>query len=370
MKLFAVILAAAVLLLTMPCAEVHAGESVSELLIEATTGCVLAAEHADLPHDPGTFSKLMTALLTAQAIGRGELTTETVLTAGESVSGMRGAVIWLRPGDTITVDELLYALLAGNANDAAAVLAEAVSGDAQRFVMDMNAAAFDLEMRDTRFTSPQGFDDASARTTAQDLGKLACAVLRCRLLTPYLTVWRTFIRDGSVELVNENSLTRTLDGCRGLKAAHSGGTYSLIAAAERNGMVCAAVVLGCSDETARFTSAKQLLSQGFSGYKLAAPGYAEEFLVPLRIRGGTDQAVLLTLTELPVLAVPKAAQLTSVTVLPEFCEAPVHSGEPVGAVYFYHGETLLAEAKLCAADDVPLLDFPAAWRKMLHFLFS
>jgi D-alanyl-D-alanine carboxypeptidase len=160
-----------------------------------------------------------------------------------------------------------------------------------------------------------------------------------------------------------------MDGCRGLKASRSGEKYSLIAAAEKNGLVCAAIVLN-TDKNERFDRAKMLLKEGFSGHKLAAPGYAEEFLVPLKIRGGTEQAVLLELSRLPVLAVPKSAELASVTVLPEFYQAPVCKGEQVGAVYFYNGKTLLAQSTLCAADDVPAMDLRAAWGKVLHALFG
>jgi D-alanyl-D-alanine carboxypeptidase (penicillin-binding protein 5/6) len=347
-----------------------AEDAVSVLLTEANTGCVLYEENVDIPADPGSLAMLMTAYLTAQAVQRGELSADTLLTAGESVRGMRGAVVWLEPGDRMTVDELLLSLLAGNANDAAAVLADAVSGDAAQFVMDMNAAAFDLGMRDTRFTSPQGFEDPAAHTTARDMGLLACAVLRTPMLTPYVTTWRAFVKDGAAELVNENTLTRTLDGCRGLKFSHTGGRWSLIAAAEKNGMVCAAVVLNCADKDSCTDRARSLLREGFSAHKLAAPGYAEEFLVPQRIRGGTEQAVLLTLSKLPMLAVPKNAEITSVTVLPEFRCAPVRKGDAVGNVYFYSGKTLLAQSTLCAADDVPAMSAGAAWSKVRHFLFT
>lgn len=370
MRTLTAFLTLALMLLLLPVCPVHAEDAVPTLLIEANTGCVLSEEHADLRVQPGSLSKLMTAYLTAQAIERGKLTADTRLTASDSVTGMQGAVIWLEKGDSLSADELLSALLVGNANDAAAVLADAVSGDAAHFVMDMNAAAFDLGMRDTRFTSPQGFDDPASYTTARDLGLLACAVLRCDVLTPHLTTWRTFIKDDTVELVNENTLTRTYDDCRGLKAAHSGERYSLIAAAERDGMLCTAIVLDCPDKDERFRIAKQLLGSGFSGYKLASPGYDEEFLVPLRIRGGTEQAVLLELRRLPMLAIPKSASLTSVTVLPDFREAPVAKGEQVGTVYFYHDKTLLAESMLCAADSVPAMTFSASWERALHALFS
>ncbi len=360
---------AGLMLLLLPGIPAHAEGSTAQLLLEANTGCVLSEENAQMPLDPGAFSKLMTAYLAAKAIESGALSEDTELTAGEGVRGMQGAVIWLEPGDRITVRDLLSALLVGNANDAAEVLAQAVSGSTERFVMDMNAAAFDLMMRSTHFTSPQGFPDANACTTAGDLGRLACAVLHCKVLLPYLATWRTFVRDGQTELVNENTLTRTYEGCLGLKASHDSG-YSLIAAAERDGMICVAVVLGCEDEDERFALAKGLLKTGFSGYHITAPGYTEEFLLPLRIRGGTEQAVLLRLSKLPVLAIPGGAQIESVTVLPEFRQAPVRAGEQVGRVYFYEGDTLLADAALCAAQDVPVLTFRSAWQAMCHAAFS
>lgn len=361
---------AAVLLLSIPVLRVHAEGAGAAVLLEANTGCVLSEDNAQTPVDPAAFSKLMTAYLAARAIEKGEFSEETVLTASESVRGIKGAVIWLEPGDPVTVSDLLAALIVGNANDAAAVLADEISGDAAHFVMDMNAAAFDLGMRDTRFTSPQGFEDENARTTAMDLGKLACAVLKCKVLRPYLATWRTFVKDETVELVNENTLTRTYDGCLGLKAIRTGDQYSLIAAAERDGMICTAVVLHCADKDERFAIAKRLLSDGFSGYKTAAPAYAEEFLVPLRIRGGTEQAVLLKLTELPVLAIPKSARITSVTVLPDFRQAPVREGTRVGTVYFYMDDTLLAQAGLCAAQDVPEMCFSSARSRVLRAFTS
>lgn len=343
------------------------------LLVEANTGSVLAEENAGQRLAVGSLAKLMTAYLVDRAVTGGTLAVDTVLTAGESVREVQGAAIWLEPGDTATVDELLMGLLAGNANDAAAVLAERISGSQAAFVMDMNAAAFDLGMRETRFTTPQGYDDPMAYSTARDMGLLACAVLKSEMLRPYVTTWRQVIREDSTpaEVVNENRLTRTMDNCRGLKAAHSEAAGAcVIAAAERNGMLCAAVVLGCEDEDERFAIAKKLLNAGFSGYRITTPGFSEEFLQPLKIKGGTENAVLLELSEFPALAVAAGADTVSVIVLPEYRTAPVRKGQRVGAVYFYQGETLLCEAALLAADDVAEMTFQAAWRRVLHYLFS
>lgn len=353
--------------------SIHAEEApaVSVLLMEAGTGSILSEDSADLRRPVGSLAKLMTAHLTALAIEKGELSSDTVLTAGDCVTGTKGAVIWLEKGDAITVHELLTGLLAGNANDAAAVLAKAVSGDIPSFVKDMNAAAFDLGMRDTCFTSPQGYDDPAAYSTARDMGKLACAVLSHEVLAPHLVTWRTFIRSETVEIVNENTLTRTLEGCLGLKAAHSEAAgQCLIAAAERDGMVCVAVVLGCEDEDERFRIAKQLLNTGFSSYRITVPGFSEEFLMPLPVKGGTESAVLLEISALPALAVPRsAAEAETVIVLPEFIQAPLVRGQQVGMVHFYHDKTLLCSAPLLAAEDVEAVSFGFNLQKMLRFLF-
>ncbi len=368
--IFTVLLAVCLTLHTFPVQAQENGAAV--LLLEAHTGSVLSQEDADELRAVGSLAKLMTAYLAAQAMERGEITKETILTAGDAVTDVRGAVIWLEKGDSITVDELLMGLLAGNANDAAAVLAVGISGSVPDFVMDMNAAAFDLGMKSTHFTSPQGYDDEMAYSTARDMGMLACAVLKCDSLTPYLTTWRTFIRNDTVEIVNENTLTRTLEGCRGLKAAYSDDAgYCLIAACEKNGMVCVAVVLGSDSKEERFSAAKQLLTEGLGSYRLTTPALSEEFLLPLKIRGGTESAVLLRLSEIPELTIPAGAKETeTVLVLPDYVQAPVAEGQIVGTVYFYHGETLLCQAQLSAEQAVPKISFSYALRKVLRFLFT
>lgn len=373
MKRVAIIMAM-VLLCPLLCAvSVRAQENAAAvLLLEARTGNVLSQENADAVLPVGSLAKLMTAYLTAQAIEREDFTKETLLTAGDDVTDIKGAVIWLEKGDTISVDELLMGLLAGNANDAASVLAVKISGSVPAFVNDMNAAAFDLGMRSTHFTSPQGYDDEMAYSTARDMGILACAVLKEDVLTPYLTTWRTFIRGETVEIVNENTLTRTLEGCRGLKAGHSDDAgQCLIAACERNGMVCVAVVLGCGDKDERFAIAKRLLNTGAANFKLTTPALSEEFLLPLKIRGGTESAVLLRLSEIPELTVPAGAEdPETVLVLPEYIQAPVSEGQHVGMVYFYHGETMLCAAQLLTEQAVPQISFSYALKKVLRFLFT
>ena len=205
-------------------------------LLEAETGTVLLESHGSDRLPCGAMAKLMTALLAAEQLEQGAWTTDTVLTATDAVTGTKGAVIWLTAGEEMTVGDLLKGLIVGNANDAAVVLAAAAAGDTKQFVMDMNARAFDLGMRDTWFTSPQGNTDTSY-TTAADLGRLCCALAKKTALQPYFRTWRDFLRGEATELVNENTFSRTDETSIGFKACHSEAEgWSIAAGARRNGM--------------------------------------------------------------------------------------------------------------------------------------
>ena len=307
-------------------------------LLEAETGTVLLESHGSDRLPCGAMAKLMTALLVAEQLEQGAWTTDTVLTATDAVIGTKGAVIWLTAGEEMTVGDLLKGLIVGNANDAAVVLAAAAAGDTKQFVMDMNARAFDLGMRDTWFTSPQGNTDTSY-TTAADLGRLCCALAKKTALQPYFRTWRDFLRGEATELVNENTFSRTDETSIGFKACHSEAEgWSIAAGARRNGMQCVAVVLGCGDTDSRFTLAKQLLRKGFAGWKVVQPQLSGEFLYPVQVRGGVERAVLAESGPLKGLVVPRSCtELETVMVLPRFVQAPVRKGQKLGHAAFYQG---------------------------------
>ncbi len=348
-------------------AEEAAPEAAAYVLMECGTGTVLDEQNGDMQMSVGTMAKLMTALLAGEMLQSGQWQTDTMLTASDCVDGIKGAVIWLLPGDTMSVEELLKGLIIGNANDAAAVLAEQISGSAEDFVMDMNARAFELGMRNTVFTSPQGYDDPAAYSTAHDLGLLCCALSELECLVPYFTTWRDFLRDGATELVNENTFARTYEGMIGWKAGHSEAAgWCIAAGAEKDGMQCAAIILGTPDEDSRFALARSLLRQGFSQYQVTLPGFSSEFMKPIAVRGGVSQSVEIEAANLNGLVVPKSdPSLTTVLVLPDYVNAPVEKGRKIGVAAFYNGDTLLLETPLVAKESVEEMTIEEAVRKIL-----
>lgn len=337
----------------------------SSVLMEASTRMMLGGQEPETILPIGTQTKLMTVYLVAEAIREGRLSPDTVVKVSPKAEHMPGATVWLTAGEEITVHELLLGTLTGNANDAAAALACKLSGDEQTFVMEMNAAAFTLGMRHTRFADCTGLS-AENVSTARELGLLCCALLEFDFLAPVLNVWRTHIRNGKTELVNENRLTRTYEGALGMKAGHGEPSgYTLSLAAEQDGMRCVAVVLGCDDTDERFTYAKNLLAKGFSGYTVTTPDFSGEFMRPVSVRGGTENAVLAETASLCAAAVPKGKHISAVVILPKCLSAPVTAGQQIGTAAFYCGDTCLYESPLTAAQDVPKRGFWAAFTMLL-----
>ena len=302
------------------------------VLMEQESGTVLAEEQADVPLPMGMMAKLMTVLLAAEQLESGAWTLETVLTASDVVNTCEGATVWLTAGETMTVSDLLKAVIIGNANDAAAVLAEGVSGSVPAFVMEMNARAFDLGMHQTIFTNPQGYDDEKQCTTARDLAKL------CQ---------------------------RLAEGHIGFKASHTEQSgWCLAEGATRNGMTCIAVVLNGAEDQ-RFADVKQLLKAGFSQYRVMQPLFSDEFLKPLTVKGGVSTAVRFTADDVHGVVVPKAEpDLTAVLQLPSYIEAPVQKGRKIGSVAFYNGDTMLYETALVTTEPVEAMTFSRAFAKI------
>ncbi len=342
------------------------------LLMEASTGTVLSESNGYQRVPQGTMTKLMTILLAAEEISEGRLSSDTVITAGAESENRKGAVVWIKAGESITVDELLKAVIIGNANDASVVIAEEIGHDEQGFVDMMNARAFELGMRDTVFTNCDGFDENGQYSTAYDIALLCRELLKHEFLYGYMSTWMDKIREGQTEIVNENRLVRSYKGLIGIKASHSDlSGYSAALAASRDGITYISVVLGCTDKDERFSLGRELLSAGFASYRVTTPSFAGEFLKPLSVKGGTGTAVEVEAETLEGLVVPKnSKEPETVVVLPAYITAPVKKGQIVGKAGFYNGDTLIYETNLVATESIDAMSFGYAAKKFLYIMLK
>ncbi|MBP1560480.1 MAG: D-alanyl-D-alanine carboxypeptidase [Oscillospiraceae bacterium] len=346
-----------------------------EVLIEASGGAVIHDINGDLPVPVGTMAKLMTVLLAAEQVDEGKLKLDEKLKTSSYANSMQGAQIWLMPGEEITAEELFKGVIIGNANDAAAVLAEAVGGTEEKFVELMNSRAAELNMKNTVFTNSNGYYDDSAQiSTAHDLALLCAELAKHDFLRGYFTCWRDFVRDGETELVNANELVKSYEGIAGFKAGYSESAGHCIASgAERDGVMYIAVVLGCEDKYDSFSEAKKLMSTGFSQYKVFTPELPKDAPAEIAVRGGMAKTVPLEYGDVKRVVLPSGAadSVSSRVVITDYVYAPVKKGYKAGEVQFLRNGKMMFAVDIVAAEDAEEINAPKAlgiiFKKLLSF---
>lgn len=342
-------------------------EAKAALLMEKETGQVLFAKEEHQRLEPASVTKIMTLLLTMEAISRGELRYEDTVTVSKNAASMGGSQVYLSEGEQITVEELLKAVCVSSGNDASVALAEQVSGVTELFVQQMNNRAKELGMVDTCFLNPTGLPAEGHVTSAYDIALMSRElILHHPDLRRFTSIWMDTIRGGEFGLSNTNKLIRFYEGATGLKTGSTDAAgYCISATAERSGMELIAVVLGGETSQQRFEDAKTLLNYGFSTYALADVTPAERQIVPVKLgRAPSVEAVL----EAGKLLVGKgqAGSLSQTVTLREDLVAPVEKGQTVGTLTVQCGDATLAELPLTAADTVERMTWGDLFVRLLR----
>ena len=325
------------------------------LLMEKTTGQILFAQNEHEKLEPASVTKIMTLLLTMDAIDSGALAYDDVVTVSANAAGMGGSQVFLAEGEQITVEELLKCVCVSSGNDAAVALAEKVAGVTELFVEQMNNRARGLGMDDTHFVNPTGLTAEGHVTSAHDIALMSRELLTKHPdIRSFTTIWTDSIRGGAFDLANTNKLIRRYDGATGLKTGYTASAgYCISATAEREGMELIAVVMKGETADKRNADTKALLNYGFSAYALvsAAP---EEPLPALPVTMGETDSVSLTLPPDALTAVVEKAQAAALERridLPESLPAPVRQGQQVGTLTLCSGDTELMTVPILAAED-------------------
>ncbi len=341
----------------------------SAILIEQTTGQVLFELNADEPRAPASITKVMTVLLTVEALDNGAIALDDVVTASEHACSMGGSQIWLEPGETMTVDELLRATCIASSNDAAVALAEFIGGSEQGFVDMMNARAKELGMTNTNFKNASGLDADGHFTTARDISIMSAQLLSHERIRNYTTVWMDSLRGGATQLVNTNKLIRYYKGATGLKTGTTDDAGRCVtASATRGEMSVIAVVLGAESRDTQFSSAAALMNYAFDGFTVAEPTVISDAIVPVRIEGGTLEEITPVCASPKKLLVKKGSEKTleQIVELPDSIQAPVAAGEKIGRVVIKLDSEEVGEYAITCPCDVEKMTFTNA----LELLFA
>ena len=251
-------------------------------------------------------------------------------------------------------------------------MAEHLFGSEDKAVKLMNDKAKQLDMVSTAYIDVCGIDPAAV-STAADTAKLASELVKYDILTPYLTSWLEYVRDGKAELVNLNRLVRTYKGITGLKACSSktAGECSAVSA-KRGDMHVAVVVIGCDTRDNCDDIAKKLLNMSFDGFSLYTPEISGDMLEKIPVAGGEKANVSVSFEDLVPAVVPKGAS-ASVDVTfekDETLKAPVKQGQICGKLTCtLNGETVYS-ADLTAGEDVKQKSFKFCFKQLLLYLIK
>lgn len=374
MKRMIPLLLIAVLLLCVPVrADELALDAPSAILMEKATGTVLFAKDEHTPREPASVTKVMTLLLTMEAIDSGALSYDDSVTGSAHAASMGGSQIWLKEGEQMCVEELIKAVCVVSGNDAAVALGEHIAGSEEAFVARMNERAKALGMNDTHFVNCTGLPAEGHVTSAYDIALMSRElILRHPDIRRFTTIWMDSLRDGQSMLVNTNKLVRFYPGATGLKTGStSSAKYCISATAEKDGCELIAVVLGGSTSDKRFADAKALLNYGFASYALVTV-VPESPLPAVPVTLGTQKTVQAVLTENNALLLEKsrAGSLTQSLSLPDRVEAPVPAGEPLGSLDVFDAEgALVSSLPLLAGEDVPRVTWRQLFRRCVETAF-
>ena len=345
----------------------------SAILMEKETGTVLYAKDEHTPREPASVTKVMTLLLTMEAIDSGALSYDDYVTGSAHASSMGGSQIWLKEGEQMTVRDLLKAVCVVSGNDAAVALGEHLAGSEDAFVEKMNARAAELGMNDTHFVNACGLPAGGHVSSAHDIALMSRElILNHPDIRQFTTIWMDSLRGGASMLVNTNKLIRFYDGATGLKTGStSSAGYNVSATAERGGMELIAVVMKGKTSDERFADARALLDYGFATYTLATVT-PDEALTPLPVTLGARSAVQPVLTGENTLLLEKSAAsgLQKEVSLPESVPAPVTEGDRLGElrVTNANGETV-AVLPILAGESVPHITWSQMFRNVLKMAF-
>ena len=342
----------------------------SAVLMEASTGQVLFEKDPHAVRSCASITKVMTLCLVFEAIDSGRLSLDQTLTASAHAASMGGSDIWLEEGEAMSVDDLMKATVIMSANDAAVVLAEAVSGSEDAFVERMNQKAQELGMNDTVFKNCNGLDEEGHVTSAYDVALMSRELIRHEKIFDYTLIWMDSVRGGETQLVNTNKLIRSYQGITGLKTGTTGQAGSCITAtAEREGLSLIAVVLGADSTDHRFQDAAALLDYGFGGWRVTEPEVP--VLDPVPVAQGMVPTVEVQAGESPsiLLEAAETGQVETEIVLQELA-APVQAGEVVGKIHYQVNGKTVAQVDITAVSGVEAVTFSGALGRLLQALFQ
>lgn len=319
-------------------AEAPAVSAASAVLMDGDSGRVLFAQDADTPRSIASITKLMTALVAAECLD--DLSQS--VTVRREWTGIEGTSLYLKPGEKITAETLLYGLLLHSGNDAAVALAAVCAGDVETFVGWMNQRAKDLGMTNTHFADPNGLSSENHYSSARDMACLAAACLKNPTVAK-ITATRTIAMEGR-SFTNHNKLLWQYEGCTGMKTGYTRQAgRTLVSSAEKDGQKLICVTLNDPND---WEDHKALLDYGFLHFSRRVLTQKGQVLGQVPVDDSLLHMLPVSAREEVSYPLEEGEEVTAQVDLPERVRAPVFAGKIAGAVRFFVGTRQVGESYL------------------------
>lgn len=338
--------------------HVDALSAQSAIVMDAQSGRVLYEKNADKRSLIASTTKIMTALVICEqcnVLDRMRIPKEAV--------GIEGSSMYLKEGEVLTIQELLYGLMLHSGNDAAVALAIYCGGTQEGFVQLMNDKACRLGLNDTHFENPNGLDSPGHYSTARDLAVLTAYAMRNPIFAQ--TVSTKTVKIGDRYLTNHNKLLWRVEGADGVKTGYTKAAGRiLVSSATRDACRLIAVTINAPSD---WQDHKKLLEDGFSQYRSEEIVAKGDCVGSVQIMGGVDGEVALIAAE--DFTCMLGAEETPYLVMqaPGFVYAPVEKGADAGYVYVCIGESVIGKVPVVYGNNCAQLknNKVSFWKKLI-----
>lgn len=311
----------AALFLSVSASALPAVSADSAVLMDGLTGRILFEKNPDRQSRIASTTKIMTALVVLETCDP-----DQVVTIGQETVGIEGSSLYLKAGEQMTIEQLLYGLMLSSGNDAAATLAIAAAGSIESFAEKMNEKAQQLGLTRTRFVNPHGLDAEGHFGTARDLAVLTRYAME-REDFRKIVATKTY-EIGPRQLINHNKLLWRYEGAEGVKTGYTKKAGRiLVSAAERGGRRLIAVTIGAPDDWNDHTA---MLDYGFSSMRACDLVSSGEALGTVSLVGCQKPECTVLASEAFSLWMAEEERAELVLHVPHVCYGPVTGGQLAG----------------------------------------
>ncbi|MGN7357455.1 D-alanyl-D-alanine carboxypeptidase family protein [Paenibacillus sp. SAF-054] len=351
-----------------PAASAELAENAkSAILMDADTGTIIYEKNSHDKLPPASITKIMTMLLTMEAIDSGKLKLTDMVRTSEYAASMGGSQIFLEPGEEMTVNEMLKGIAMASGNDASVAMAEKIAGTEQAFVEMMNEKVKELGLTDTHFSNCNGLPTENHYSSAHDIAVISRELLKHKDITKYTGSYQDYLRKDSQKpfwLVNTNKLVRFYTGADGLKTGYtSEAKFCLSATAVNGNLRAVAVVLGEPNTKTRNEEVSKMFDYMFAQYTTHTVFKPGDTIGTVKINKGNVKELTLTAGQNYSVLLKKNAKAEGVRhelQVPKEIKAPIQSGQVLGKLVVYQGDKVLKEFELKSPEQVG----KAGWWKL------